>query len=77
MTQSPVDIRRQDITGYLAEHPTVTINDPKIIARALNMKYSDVNNDLVFIKAKIKENFAQYNLSGLRDKAVVHLKRLE
>lgn len=77
MTKSEVTIRRRDISAYLTDHPTVSFDKPSVIAKALNMDIDDVKNDLRFLKQKLQEDYSQYNLAGLRDKANIHVTRLK
>ncbi len=72
-----VDIRRRDISAYVAEHPTIGLDNNIKIAKALDMNIIDVQNDVVFLKEKLKEDYSQYNLGGLRDKARGHVDRLK
>lgn len=72
-----VDQRRRDISGYLADHPEVSMRDITKIVDALNLNYKDVQNDILFLKEKLKIDYSQYNISGLRDKAKAHVDRLK
>lgn len=77
MTNSSVQQRHRDISSFLVEHPTIGINEPKKIADGTGYKYKDVENSIVFLKKKNKEDYSQYHIHGLRDKATIHKKKLE
>jgi len=73
----PVKQRRRDISSYVKEHPSIGLGDGKIIAKALGLSITDVNNDVSFLRAKLKVDYEQYGLEGLREKATAHLEYLK
>lgn len=72
-----VDQRRRDVSAYVSEHPMIGLDKPKLIADALGLKHTDVENDVKFLKDKLKEDYSQYSIGGLRDKAKAHVDRLK
>jgi len=77
MTSTEVEMRRRDISAYVSDHPNVGLKDNIIIADALGLDIRDVHNDVAFLREKLKVDYSQYNIEGLRDKATSHVKRLK
>ncbi len=68
--------RRRDISAFVADHPTIGFDKATAIARALGINVREVNNDVKFLREKLKVDYSQYGLGGLRDKAKVQVDRL-
>lgn len=68
--------RRRDISAFVADHPTIGLDKATAIARALGIDVKDVDNDVKFLREKLKVDYSQYGLGGLRDKAKVQVDRL-
>jgi len=77
LISSEVEQRRRDISAYVADHFNVGLNNHLIIADALGLDPSTVHNDITFLRDKLKIDYSQYNIEGLRDKASAHVKRLK
>ena len=69
--------RRRDISAFVADHPTIGLDKATAIARALGIDVKDVDNDVKFLREKLKVDYSQYGLGGLRDKAKAHADRLK
>ena len=70
MKDSAGTIRRNDIAGYVAEHDTIQLDDYKIISDTLNIPYETVRNDVKWLKKKEDGIYKNYDLKGLRKKAL-------
>jgi len=70
MNDSAVTIRRNDISGYVSEHDTIELDDIRKISDTLNIPYETVRNDVKWLKKKENEIYKNYNLVGLRKKAL-------
>lgn len=77
MSKSEVEQRRRDISAFVADHPSIGLDKPTLIAKTLGMNFNDVDNDVKFLKAKLRIDYSQYGLKGLRDKAKAHADRLK
>lgn len=72
-----VAIRRARITNYLDDHLTVGFDEPMRISDDLGINYKTVKNDIIWLKAKYREQNKKYNLSGLFKSHLKKAKRLE
>lgn len=77
MTINEVEQRRRDISAYVVDHPNVGLHNASVISKALGIDITDVENDIKFLREKLREYYSQYNLEGLRDKALFHVNRLK
>ena len=77
MTHNEVAIRRNRISCYIDEHPTVNLSMPQYIAKELGLEYKSTKNDCDFLKSKYKMLNAQFNHEGLINSYRKKYERLE
>jgi len=76
MTDNKTTIRRARISNYLDDNPDIGMDSPKQISDELGIPYKTVRNDLNLFRLKLKADYKQYNLEGLRKKGLEKVNRL-
>ena len=71
-----VAIRRARISNFLDDHPEIDMSDIKLISEELGISYFTVKEDIIILKANLREIYKQFNLEGLRKKGLEKANRL-
>ena len=70
MNDNAVTIRRARISNYISETDDVSKKDFKIISDELGIPYETVRKDVDWIQRAEDKVYQNYNLEGLREKAL-------